>query len=302
MLKLEVMIKFMRQIILLFLGIFVLSSTKLISQPQTDVFLFSIHQEDGNFSFKKLARVTNREGYDNQPYFTADGKALRFASIREGGKSDIYRYDIETGETVNVTNTPNTSEYSPIPIPESRYFSVVMVEEDDKTQKLWKFPVEGGEGERILDKVEPVGYYTWFKENTLAMFILGDVFTLQVVNIEDEGNPKTIAENIGRSIHTIPGTEQVSFVIKESDKKWNINRWNPDNGEIAPIAQTLEGIEDYCWHPQGFLLMGKDGELFMHAPEENTEWESLGNLEIGNFYRLSVSPDGKYLAVVMMRE
>jgi hypothetical protein len=282
----------------LLISLLAISFSSVKAQSDTDIILFSIIQDEGEFSFKDPVNVTDRKGYDNQPYFTADGKGIRFTSIQEGEKSDIYQYDLETGETTNLTNTPNTSEYSAISMPDGLSFSVVMVEEDDKTQKLWKFPVNGGEGERVLDKIEPVGYYTWYRENELAMFILGDVFTLQIANIEEDGRTKVIAENIGRSIHTIPGTEQVSFVVKESEKKWTINRWNRENGEIAPLAQTLDGEEDYCWHPEGFMLMGKDGELFMHSPEANSGWKSLGDLGIGNFYRLSVSPDGKYLAVV----
>ena len=280
---------------------FLFASLFLQAQPDTDVYLFKINNNDGAYSFTDLVKVTDRKGYDNQAYFTPDSKSLRFTSMKEGEKSDIFKYVIETGEMTNLTNTPNSSEYSPISMPDGEHFSVVMVEEDDKTQKLWQFPNEGGEGKRVFEDIEPVGYYTWYRDTEAAMFILGETFTLQAATIE-EGKPKVIADKIGRSIHTIPGTEQVSFVNKESDEKWTINRWDPESGEISLLTETLAGSEDYCWHPAGFMIMNKGSELFMHGPTSDGKWESLGDLGVGEFYRVNISPDGEYLVVIKVKE
>ena len=58
--------------------------------------------------------ITRSPGYDNQPSFTPDGRAILFTSMRGGTQTDIYRYDVASGETARVTNTPE-SEYSPTP-------------------------------------------------------------------------------------------------------------------------------------------------------------------------------------------
>jgi Tol biopolymer transport system component len=49
-------------------------------------------------------------GYNNQPSFLPDGKTVLYTSFRNG-QTDIYRYDLSTGKTTQVTNTTE-SEYS----------------------------------------------------------------------------------------------------------------------------------------------------------------------------------------------
>lgn len=65
----------------------------------------------------ELKRITNDAERDIHPYFSPDGKYLLFNSTRGNGSLDIYRYTIATGETEQITNTPNDHEtcarYSP---------------------------------------------------------------------------------------------------------------------------------------------------------------------------------------------
>jgi Tol biopolymer transport system component len=69
--------------------------------------------------------VTARPGYDNQPFFLADGRAFLYTSIREDSQADIYRYDLDRKTSVRLTAT-SESEYSPIPLPRGGGFSVGM--------------------------------------------------------------------------------------------------------------------------------------------------------------------------------
>src|SRR3989442_341427 len=61
-------------------------------------------------------KVTDFAGYNNQPFFMPDGRSLLYTSIRNK-QADIYRYDLNTGATTQVTNTPE-SEYSPTLMPD----------------------------------------------------------------------------------------------------------------------------------------------------------------------------------------
>ena len=92
------------------------------AQSESDIHLLPIAREDGQVVVTGEPRaVTDRAGYDNQPYFTPDGRLL-YTSIRDG-QADAYRYDPGTGRTTRVTTTPE-SEYSPTPIPGADRFSV----------------------------------------------------------------------------------------------------------------------------------------------------------------------------------
>jgi hypothetical protein len=106
--------------------------------PSTDIFTSDLEKRDGRLSFSRPFNITNREGYDNQPYFLPDGESLLFTSIREGTSPDIYRYTFRDRSTTQLTKTTE-GEYSPTPMHGGRFFSVIRVEAD-QAQRLWKFP------------------------------------------------------------------------------------------------------------------------------------------------------------------
>lgn len=64
-----------------------------------------------------LRRLTNDAARDIYPYFSPDGKYLLFNSTRANGSLDIFRYELATGKTEQLTNTPEDQEtcarYSP---------------------------------------------------------------------------------------------------------------------------------------------------------------------------------------------
>src|SRR6516225_261684 len=97
--------------------------------PDTDVFLVDVHQQASILTFGKPENITHRPGYDNQPSFLPDGKALFYTSIRNGGTTDIYRYDIVSKTDHQITNTPE-GEYSATVMPGGASFSVIRVEAD----------------------------------------------------------------------------------------------------------------------------------------------------------------------------
>jgi Tol biopolymer transport system component len=68
--------------------------------PGTDIFLAGIRIDRGRIgriSLETPVNFTNRPGYDNQPSFTPDGRAILFTSIRDGKQADTYRYTLKTG-------------------------------------------------------------------------------------------------------------------------------------------------------------------------------------------------------------
>src|SRR5258706_14141105 len=136
--------------------------------PDTEIFLASFAA--GANPVGRPANITNNQGYDNQPSFTPDGAGILFTSIRGGGtQTDIYRYDIASGSTAQVTRTAE-SEYSPTVTPDGGHISVIRVEADG-TQRLWRFTLEGGAPELVLPCIKPVGYHAWADSHTLALFV-----------------------------------------------------------------------------------------------------------------------------------
>ena len=92
--------------------------------PQTDIFLAPLTVRDGHVEVGKPVNVTNRPGYNNQPSFTPDSRAILYTSVREDAQSDIYRYDIAAATITQLTKTPE-SEYSASVSPDGKWIALV---------------------------------------------------------------------------------------------------------------------------------------------------------------------------------
>lgn len=253
----------------------------------------------GTVTIGSPLNITDRPGYDNQPAFTLDGSAVLFTSVRADAQADIHRYDIASGASVRITTTAPESEYSATPIDSGRAISVVRVERDS-TQRLWRFPLNGGAPTVILDRVKPVGYHAWADENTLALFVLGNPNSLQLANIRS-GTVDTIATGIGRSLHRVPGTRRVSFVRKVSPTEWWIESLDVSNGRANRLAQLPQGIEDYAWLPDGSIICGQGSALLRWSGKTGEPWHRIADFGASGprgITRLAVSPRGDRIAFV----
>src|SRR5207253_1606507 len=95
--------------------------------PGTDIYLAPFSVQNGRPVIGAPVNITKRPGYDNQPSFTPDSRAILFTSVRDDGQADTYRYDVARKTIVRVTSTPE-SEYSPSVMPGGQRFSVIRVE------------------------------------------------------------------------------------------------------------------------------------------------------------------------------
>ncbi|MGH7454780.1 MAG: TolB family protein [bacterium] len=266
--------------------------------PAVDIFLVDMKMRDGQVELGKPVQITEWKGYDNQPSFLPDGKSLLYTSIRDDGQADIYRYNIADNTITRITQT-SESEFSPTIMPDGNHFSVVRVEMDS-TQRLWKFPITGGEPALVLENVKPVGYHAWADASTAALFVLGNPLTLQIADLRT-GKAEIVAENIGRSLHKIPKQEAISFVHKVGENEWLIKRLDLKTRAITTFVKTLPGSEDCAWTPQGILLMGQDSKLFQCDPKKNGEWQEIADFAgagLKEITRLAVSSKADRLALV----
>ncbi len=269
--------------------------------PEPDIFLADFQQKDGKWIVGRPANLTNRKGYDNQPYFLPDGKSLLFTSVREDDQADIYRIDLTSKEITRVTETKE-SEFSPTLTPDGRHFSVVRVEAD-KTQRLWEFPLGGGAPELVLKTVKPVGYHSWIDSNNLALFILGPDDDHNFLWLAEIGGEKTreIAKNPGRSIRISPGGGKITFVEKKSDQEWWIVEYDPKSEKTVPLIKTLSESEDFIWLPDGSVLMSHGSKLYSWNRQEAGEWKEIADLSssgLRKITRIALSPDAQHIAIV----
>ncbi len=283
--------------------LFIFITSYLFAQlPNTDIWILDIVDSAGRVSLRNPINLTNRTGYDNQPAFSPDGSYLLYTSQPTGEtQTDIYRCDFKTKTTSQITKT-TTSEYSPTFMSDKKSFSVVMVEKDS-AQRLWKYPLTGGEAVCIAKNISAVGYHSWMNKDSLAVFVLTKPsFTLQLFNIASQ-KPTTIADSIGRCMRMKDG---LLWYTTKAGHFQNVYSYS-FNSKKDSLQGVIES-EDYAFYKRKTGVVGReeiwsfsDSSIlygFMSTSGGAHEVSDLSVYGITKPTRITISPDGKKLAIV----
>jgi len=304
-LKIKIMFRYSLLAIILFCKIL-----NCFSQvPTTDIYLLDMKVKHGKYVFANPQKISDWKGYNNQPYFTPDGKTIYYVSYRNK-QSDIYKYDIESKTTTQFTNTPE-DEYSPKLTPDEKYISVVRVMKDS-AQQMWEFPVDGSAPVHLFTGFDSIGYYCWSDSGILIAnvpepmkLIISWYSTLTLGKWPGYLDMKL--KNVGRAMAVTSGRRpEFIFVLKGKDKKDSIFEVCRIDGrkfpyKIVPVVNTLPKCEDFALGPKNTLLMGKNGRLYKYRIGRDKEWKEIADFfgtEYKNFYRITISADGKKIALV----
>lgn len=291
--------------------------------PSTEVYLATLAVDGRTVTVGKPENISNSPGYDNQPFFTPDGASLLFTSDRASvsrvllkepvqrvsqapqvtevrrTQTDIYRYDLASRTLARVTTTVE-SEYSPTVTPDGQGISVISVEQDG-TQRLWRFTLDGHKPSLVLERIAPVGYHAWLDERTLALFVLGPPATLQVADTRS-GKAEILATDIGQSVQRIP-SGGASFVQQGAQGPM-ISQVVLEGGKpvVKPLTAPVPGARQahLAWTPNGTLLMAHSGWLHAWNPGDKA-WRAVADLDalgLKSVTRLAVSPKGDRIAIV----
>jgi Tol biopolymer transport system component len=292
-----------------------IAAAVLLSQPPalrpqtaTDIYLYEMGGGLASLPRAKPRPMATEPGYENQPFFDADGRRVLFTANRDGKQTDIYEFDRESGRTQQLTRTVE-GEYSPT-IPATRPaapglaregFTVVRVEPDG-TQRLWQFDRKGQNPRVVLADVKPVGYHAWIDSDRLALYVLGSPSTLQLARVSG-GTPEVVARDIGRTLRLVPGSALVSFVQREAEGQYAIRSFDPAASRSETINSTVEGSfdRDYEWLPDGKTILMSAGTKVLAWTRGETGWREVLDVArdgLGAVTRMAVSPGSDALAVV----
>ncbi len=285
----------MKNIICLSLLLFTISSFAQL--PETDIFISDVKIQNGKLEFSKPLNITSRTGYDNQPFFMPDGKSLLFVAVPDTTQADIFSYNFANKIISPVTQTAE-SEYSPMLSPDGKNISVVRVDADTG-QRFYTLPVGNIKNAKQFKGSDSIGYYCWLNDTSLAMFILGDAMTLQILNIKTVTR-ELVASDIGRCMKLSPDKKSMYFVIKQNENEWGIFEMNIQSREKKKVVSTLPGSEDFAIMPDGSFLMGSKGKLYQYKTFDGKDWSEIADFsaELGDFYRISASANGDRIAMV----
>jgi len=244
-----------------------------------------------------IINISNSPGYDNEPSFTPDGKSVLFVSNRDGKQTDIYRYDIATKALTQLTHTPE-SEYSPVVTPDGKTFSVIRVEADGTTQRLWRFDMDGSNPRLVLENVRDVGYQAWLDATHIAVFIVGhgQPNTLQLADTAT-GKTEMIDSNPGHGLALRPhgpnAVPTLTYVCKTDPAHWVVKEFDLATKKVTVIADALPGSEDLAWDPlRDILFMAKGPKIFVRDKQSKTGWGEQGDFTaagIDHITRLAIT-------------
>ena len=287
--------------VFLLLGIVIMNA-----QTSTDILLFDLKIEDGEPVLSNGTNITNRKGYDNQPFFHPSKPLIYFAAFNDSNRSDIRIYNISTGQTENFTNTRD-SEYSPTVTADGNGISCIL-QRDNGAQDLVRYGMKGGKPEVLIFHLK-VGYHAWVDENRLFLFVLDDTSRNSLHFYYLDKNADTVvAENIGRSLHRIPGQNAMSFVQRISDKLSVIKRYDLGTGLVSNIVYTVPGQDHLTWLSDGTILMSDGKEIFYHRYRADGElkdkvWKPVrvetGGSLLKGVSRLAVDGGNSRIAIVV---
>jgi hypothetical protein len=270
------------------------------AQGGTDVWVASFQDLAGRITVGGPVNVTARPGYDNQPAFTADGRAVLFTSIREDAQADIWRVAAEGGSHAKVTDTPE-SEYSATLTPDGLALSVIRVERDS-TQRLWRFPLDGGTPSLVLRALRPVGYHVWVGDHTLGTFVLGQQGQPNALVLADARTERadTLARNIGRAFARVPGRDAFTFVqhgATRGDTSWVV-AVDVRTRTLERVAPLPPGGEYHLWTASGALVASAGTRLWLRVGDRWDVVADFAELGVRGITRLALSPRGDRIAFV----
>lgn len=270
--------------------------------PGMDIYITPLSWVGGIPAIGEVVNATDRPGYDNQPAFTRDGTGFYFTS-GDSANTEIWRCSLDCSQRTRITDTPESSEYSPRPTPAGGIISYIYQAPGGYGGQVWYDDPEGGNA-RAASQAGPNGYYAFNADMTrLAVFALEEPVALKVFGRFEDTEPVTVAENIGRALYAAPDHESVYFTLPREDGGFALHETD-FTGEIVTHVFDMPGeAQDYAVFslPDGrdaFFAVDQ-GVLMMRTRER--PWHSVADLSVhglGGITRLAVSPARTHLAIV----
>ena len=277
-----------------------LVSTWSLAQAGSEIYLFDLSVKKDKITISHPVNITNHKGYDNQPFFHPDKPIVYYSSFDDSARADIKSYDYKLKLTKSITET-REREYSPTVTLDKQHISCI-IQRDNGAQDLGKYSIDGVDPPVVIIDNMTVGYHVWADNSHLGLFILGTPNTLHYLRLPTKKDT-IVAQNIGRSLHKVPGESAISFIVKLSDTEWRIKKLNTQTLKISDVGLTVTGHEDLTWLSDGRILMSDGPKLFYLEPSKGPGWNEVkvisGAEVLKGVTRLAVSGNGKKLAVVI---
>ena len=282
----------------IFSALFCLVSLTASAQTSPDVYLFEIKTTPTTLEILSGKNISQNPKYDNQPSFYDDHTVL-YSHTRDS-LTTISAYDIKLGKNRVFTNEPSNGFFSPQRLPESE--AIVMVRQDSLgKQRMVIYDYNTAKFIKEVDSNQ-VGYFTFYNNDFfIASVLVPNQMDLYSGHISKQ-NSKMIMNNVGRSLQKVPKSKSLSYTVVNEDQNLDLYVLDLSGDEPTSyfVCELPIGRQDYTWLDENRILVGSGDSLFVYDLFGEPAWQflvSLNKYQLTNITRISISPDGKHLAL-----
>ncbi len=252
----------------------------------------------------KAEQITNSEATDNQPMWL--GNTIYFASDREGGKLNLYAYDLTTKQTRKLTNH---SDYDVL-WPSADAKQIVY----ENGGSIWRFDPATGKSERVPihvygDFKGTVPHFTNVRENiesfsvspTAARALFearGDIFSVPAKH----GEIRNLTQTTGvREMDPVwsPDGKWIAYLSDRNGNEYEIYVRPADgSGEERQVTRGGKAWKFApIWSPDSKLLAFSDKDRALHILEVSSgAVTDVDRDEYGDITHYRWSPDSRWVA------
>jgi hypothetical protein len=265
--------------------------------PITSLYSFDLKPEGEGLVLSKPAYLSGfvSKSYVNQPHFINDSEVLISCDHDRDGFTDILMLNIKNNSFSVFCETKDISEFSPTINLGRDYVLTTRIEDDKKTQTVWKYPLnKSNKGTNFLPKVENPGYFAELNSSQIAVFQVFEPNRLSIWNTEAI-SLVTIDNNIGRCLK-VNSTGQLIYTAKVNGKGV-LKRYKPTS-KSTEVLGDFDG-QDFELLDDETIVSGKGTILSYMRFSSKPEWiifADLSMLGIKDITRLAYR-NGKLLIV-----
>ncbi|WP_028374995.1 TolB family protein [Leeuwenhoekiella sp. MAR_2009_132] len=268
------------------------------AQSDPEVYLFNIKTTPTTFEVTGGENISKNKGYDSQPSFYDDTTLIY--SHTADSLTAIGIYEISTQKTSVLTDEPNSGFFSPQRLPETD--RVVAVRQDSEgKQRLAVYDFKTKAFQKLLDSSQ-VGYFSFYDKDTfIASVLVPNKMDLFFKNSNKDSLQKIIG-NAGRSLHKVPNSHSMSYTVENDDQNMDLYILDLSGEEPTSyfVCELPIGRQDYAWLDENRIILGSGDSLFIYDLFGEPAWKfaaSLNSYKLTGITRISISPDGKHLAL-----
>lgn len=270
--------------------------------PAMDIYVAGLSWVDGVPSIGTPRNVTNHPGYDNQPAYIPGSQDFFYSAETEAGTTDVFLYEAGFGSSAQITNMPESGEYSPRLLPD-RSGIAFLRQDENGVQHITRTDLAGRDRQVMLD-LDPVGYFAFNADATkVAMFVLTEPFTLQVADL-NTGDIQVVYEDIGPALYATQDGSGAIFTTPREDGGATAMLYDFESGETEFLFDLPGQSQNYglATAPDGLSgAFSSDDGMLLYRDANSADWTPVADLAsfgLEEVTRIAVSDDGQRIAIV----